>query len=211
MIPLLFGICAAVLTMVGVNIGAGQLARARQIAWISSLVGAGVAGGIGLVVAIFPMLWLRLFSHDPTCWPPARPIFGSSCRLERKKIEMRFSHLKRISGAWSASTAGPAGAQDEFTLAAIAQNLRRFATLVVQPLPHAVQCIAWRVCCPRALGSNGGAQPPNRQWRGGGSGNPAKFPLPRVRPSLLGFGATLDAPRRIWSLHPAAKAPIVVW
>ena len=36
MIPLLFGLCTAVLTMVGVNIGAGQIARARRIAWISS-------------------------------------------------------------------------------------------------------------------------------------------------------------------------------
>ncbi len=64
MIPLLFGICAAVLTMVGVNTGAGQLARAKRIAWTSSFVGAGIAGTIGVTVAIFPMLWLRLFSHD---------------------------------------------------------------------------------------------------------------------------------------------------
>jgi putative MATE family efflux protein len=65
MIPILFGLCTAVLTMVGVNMGAGQVARAKRIAWTSSLVGAGVAGTIGLVVAIFPMLWLHLFSHDP--------------------------------------------------------------------------------------------------------------------------------------------------
>lgn len=65
MIPLLFGLCTAVLTMVGVNIGAGQIARARQIAWISSLVGLLLTGSIGLVVALFPMLWLHLFSHDP--------------------------------------------------------------------------------------------------------------------------------------------------
>jgi putative MATE family efflux protein len=64
MIPLLFGICAAVLTMVGVNVGAGQVERAKRIAWTSALVGAGIAGTIGVVVAIFPMLWLRLFSHD---------------------------------------------------------------------------------------------------------------------------------------------------
>ena len=36
MIPILFGLCTAVLTMVGVNIGAGQVARARQIAWTCS-------------------------------------------------------------------------------------------------------------------------------------------------------------------------------
>jgi len=51
--------------MVGVNIGAGQIARARKIAWISSAVGLAITGSIGLVVAIIPLLWLRLFSHDP--------------------------------------------------------------------------------------------------------------------------------------------------
>jgi len=64
LIPLLFGLCTAVLTMVGVNIGAGQIARARRIAWISSFVGLVLTGSIGLVVALFPLLWLHLFSHD---------------------------------------------------------------------------------------------------------------------------------------------------
>ena len=41
MIPLLFGISTATLTMVGVNMGAGQIARARKIAWISGVVGTG--------------------------------------------------------------------------------------------------------------------------------------------------------------------------
>ena len=35
MIPLLFGVGTATLTMVGVNIGAGQSARARRIGWVS--------------------------------------------------------------------------------------------------------------------------------------------------------------------------------
>jgi putative MATE family efflux protein len=65
MIPILFGLCTAVLSMVGVNIGAGQIARARKIAWMSSLVGLTLAGTIGLIVAIFPPLWLHLFSRDP--------------------------------------------------------------------------------------------------------------------------------------------------
>jgi len=65
MIPILFGLCTAVLTMVGVNVGAGQVARARTIAWTSSLVGSVLVGSIGLLVAIFPMVWLRLFSSDP--------------------------------------------------------------------------------------------------------------------------------------------------
>jgi putative MATE family efflux protein len=65
MIPLLFGLCTATLTMVGVNIGAGETARARRIAWISAFVGLALTGTIGLVVAIYPPLWINLFSHDP--------------------------------------------------------------------------------------------------------------------------------------------------
>lgn len=64
MIPLLFGVGTATLTMVGVNIGAGQGARARKIGWVSGLVGLCLTGSIGLFVAIFPTVWLYLFSHD---------------------------------------------------------------------------------------------------------------------------------------------------
>ena len=64
MIPLLFGVGTATLTMVGVNIGAEQGARARKIGWVSGIVGLFLTGTIGLFVAIFPTLWLYLFSHD---------------------------------------------------------------------------------------------------------------------------------------------------
>jgi putative MATE family efflux protein len=64
MIPLLFGISTATLTMVGVNMGAGQTARARKIGWISGIAGMVMTGTIGLAVAAFPTAWLNLFSHD---------------------------------------------------------------------------------------------------------------------------------------------------
>jgi hypothetical protein len=53
-------------------------------------------------------------------------------RRERKKIEMRFAHLKRILRLARLRLRGPQGAQDEFVLAAIAQNLRRFASPVAR-------------------------------------------------------------------------------
>jgi putative MATE family efflux protein len=65
MIPILFGLSSAVLTMVGINVGAGNGARARHIAWISGLIGAGITGAIGLVAAIDPTLWVGLFTNDP--------------------------------------------------------------------------------------------------------------------------------------------------
>src|SRR4051794_26150069 len=58
-------------------------------------------------------------------------------RRERKKIEMRFAHLKRILRLGRLRRRGPRGAQDEFVLAAIAQNLRRLASLIA---PAAAIC-----------------------------------------------------------------------
>jgi hypothetical protein len=63
-------------------------------------------------------------------------------RRERKKIEMRFAHLKRILRLGRLRLRGPRGAQDEFVLAAIAQNLRRLASLVARSPPAGALCIA---------------------------------------------------------------------
>jgi transposase len=48
-------------------------------------------------------------------------------RRERKKVEMLFAHLKRILKMDRLRLRGLSGAQDEFLLAATAQNLRRMA------------------------------------------------------------------------------------
>ena len=56
-------------------------------------------------------------------------------RRDRKRVEMLFAHLKRILRLGRLRLRGPRGAQDEFTLAAIAQNLRRLAKLVARPPP----------------------------------------------------------------------------
>jgi len=63
-------------------------------------------------------------------------------RRERKKIEMRFAHLKRILKLGRLRLRGPRGAQDEFVLVAIAQNLRRLASLVARPPPAQALCTA---------------------------------------------------------------------
>src|SRR6478672_6765448 len=63
-------------------------------------------------------------------------------RRERKRVEMLFAHLKRILRLGRLRLRGPLGAQDEFTLAAIAQNLRRLAKFVARPPPQAMACVA---------------------------------------------------------------------
>jgi hypothetical protein len=62
-------------------------------------------------------------------------------RHDRKRVEMLFAHLKRILRLGRLRLRGPSGAQDEFTLAAIAQNLRRLAKLVARPPPAAIVCV----------------------------------------------------------------------
>ncbi|MGY4286316.1 transposase [Bradyrhizobium sp. LM2.7] len=63
-------------------------------------------------------------------------------RRDRKKVEMLFAHLKRILRLSRLRLRGPAGAQFEFTLAAIAQNLRRLAKLALHPPDMAGPCVA---------------------------------------------------------------------
>ena len=64
-------------------------------------------------------------------------------RRDRKRVEMLFAHLKRILRLGRLRLRGPRGAQDEFTLAAIAQNLRRLGKFVARPPPIApLACVA---------------------------------------------------------------------
>jgi len=56
-------------------------------------------------------------------------------RRDRKKVEMMFAHLKRILRFDRLRLRGLSGANDEFLLAATAQNLRRLAKLRWKPPP----------------------------------------------------------------------------
>lgn len=65
LIPLLFGLGTATITMVGTSIGANRIARARRIAWTAALIGGATTEMIGLAAAFFPHVWLGIFSSDP--------------------------------------------------------------------------------------------------------------------------------------------------
>lgn len=64
-IPLVFGFGTALVTMVATNVGAGQRARARRVAWTGALMAAATTEAIGLTAALFPRLWLGLFTTEP--------------------------------------------------------------------------------------------------------------------------------------------------
>jgi len=59
-------------------------------------------------------------------------------RDERKRVEMRFAHLKTHHGFERLRLRGLSGARDEFHLAAIVQNLKTLALRLVRPPPDLV-------------------------------------------------------------------------
>jgi Transposase DDE domain len=61
-------------------------------------------------------------------------------RRERKKVEMRFAHMKRILKLDRLRLRGLSGVRDEVLLTATAQNLRRIAKLVCRAPPMAAAC-----------------------------------------------------------------------
>jgi DDE family transposase len=58
-------------------------------------------------------------------------------RRERKKIEMRFAHMKRILKLDRLRLRGLSGVKDEVLLTATAQNLRRLVKFLCRPPPIA--------------------------------------------------------------------------
>jgi putative MATE family efflux protein len=64
LIPLAFGFGTAIVAMVGTNWGAKQYVRAYRIAWTGGATVAAACASIGLIVALFPGLWMGLFTSD---------------------------------------------------------------------------------------------------------------------------------------------------
>lgn len=62
--PFAFGIGVASVPMVGIAIGAGDVARARRVAWTAGAVSFAALGAVGAVVAILPDLWAAIFTRD---------------------------------------------------------------------------------------------------------------------------------------------------
>ncbi len=66
LIPLVFGLGAPLVALVGTNIGAGQQQRALHIALTGGALAFALTETLGLVAAIWPAQWLSLFSAEPS-------------------------------------------------------------------------------------------------------------------------------------------------
>jgi len=63
-IPLVFAVGQALVVLVGTSLGAGHVARAKQVAWLGAALAAAICLVIGGTVAVFPLAWVGLFSTD---------------------------------------------------------------------------------------------------------------------------------------------------
>ena len=65
LVPLVFGLGAPLVAMVGTCIGAGQRERALRATWIGAAIGFAMTEAIGLWAAAYPAAWLSLFNTEP--------------------------------------------------------------------------------------------------------------------------------------------------
>lgn len=75
LVPIAFAIGVATVPLVGMAIGAGEVARARRVAWTGGGLAATLLGAIGLVVIAWPDLWAGMFTDAPAVLEAARAYF----------------------------------------------------------------------------------------------------------------------------------------
>lgn len=76
MLPVIFAFGTALTTIVGTNIGAGQYDRAEAAGWYGVLCAGLLAGGTGAILALFPDMWIPLFTRDPAVIAVATQYIG---------------------------------------------------------------------------------------------------------------------------------------
>ncbi len=72
LVPIAFGVGVAAVPMVGMAIGAGDVPRARRVAWTAGMLSGLLLGGIGSVLAVAPDLWAAWFTGDAAVLAHAR-------------------------------------------------------------------------------------------------------------------------------------------
>ena len=76
LVPIAFAIGVASVPLVGMAIGAGQVARARRATWAAAALATAVLGAIGITLALAPGLWAARFTQDAAVLAAAALYFG---------------------------------------------------------------------------------------------------------------------------------------
>lgn len=58
------GVSIAVVALVGHNVGAGKVERAKRVAWLASCLSMGVGLLVGIIFLLAPELWVSVFTQD---------------------------------------------------------------------------------------------------------------------------------------------------
>jgi putative MATE family efflux protein len=103
-----FAVGIASVPMIGMAIGAGRIARARRIAWTAGLVSFISVGLIGTLIAIFPDLWVNIFTQDASVRAASRQYLATAAPMYAF-IGLAMSMYFSSQGA--AKMAGPVLAQ----------------------------------------------------------------------------------------------------
>ena len=137
-----FAFGVASVPMIGMAIGADRVARARRIAWIAGLVSFASVAVVGIIIAIFPDLWVNIFTDDDAVRVASRQYLSAAAPMYAflgLATSMYFSSqgaakvlgpvlaqtarlIFIIVGGWWLSTHG-ASAQEFFVLTAASMGL----------------------------------------------------------------------------------------
>src|SRR6266446_3329 len=105
-----FAVGIASVPMIGMAIGARRVARARRIALTAGCISFVSVGLVGSVIAIFPDLWVNIFTHDPGVRAASRQYLATAAPMYAfigLSISMYFSSqgAARVLGPVFAQTA----------------------------------------------------------------------------------------------------------
>lgn len=96
LVPVAFAIGVASVPLVGMAIGAGNVARARRAAWSASFLAMAMLGALGALLAVAPDLWSKLFTQDEAVLEAAASYFlwaGPAYGLFGLGLSLYFSSL----------------------------------------------------------------------------------------------------------------------
>jgi MATE family, multidrug efflux pump len=76
-----FAVGIASVPMIGMAVGAGKIARARRIAWIAGLVGFASVGIFATAFAVFPDIWINIFTDDSSVRATSRQYLSTAAPM----------------------------------------------------------------------------------------------------------------------------------